>query len=538
MDLDANQKIKITYIQEFDENQNLLPVLEIYESPRQNLLEISLKNRIPHIHACGGKGKCSTCRVLIIKGEENLEEPNTIEKQIASKKGLGKRIRLACQTIVKGNIKIKRLVRDPVDIDIVLSSHYSGREAIVAILYIGIHNFYDLVKKHPAYDVFHFLNRFYKLVGDHSNGHMQFYKEGVAIIFGLKDKDITKKCKDAYASAMEILNQIPQFNEYLKKNYQSELKTGMSLHLGEVIAGDSGYLERMQFLAYGESIQFASRLEKVNAIVKTQLIASEDFIKGFQNPDFIQKKLRTAIKEQGGIYNVYELLIQKRSYLSLRSLIKSQMTKTIAPIILRMVFHDVMSGGNISSSFRDEERLEWELQKAENQNLEQGAEFIKTIKRLIKEEPYSYRDILYLAGAVAVEITGGPYINVVVPSFQDKNFYEIGIPDREETFESYYKKFFQLNFTKREVVAIMGAHTLGKAEDVSFTEDLFEFTNTYYKRFLQKGMREGLHPLFKTDWELLKDEETRSYIELYAIDEEEFFEDFKKAYLKLISFAN
>jgi adenylate cyclase len=45
----------------------------------QSILDASLSSGIPHFHVCGGKAKCSTCRVLVIEGEEWLTPPNQKE---------------------------------------------------------------------------------------------------------------------------------------------------------------------------------------------------------------------------------------------------------------------------------------------------------------------------------------------------------------------------------------------------------------------------------------------------------------------------
>ena len=48
----------------------------------QTILDASLKAGIPHFHACGGNGKCSTCRILIQEGIENLTPLNRVEVRL------------------------------------------------------------------------------------------------------------------------------------------------------------------------------------------------------------------------------------------------------------------------------------------------------------------------------------------------------------------------------------------------------------------------------------------------------------------------
>ncbi|MCX7999559.1 MAG: (2Fe-2S)-binding protein, partial [Leptospiraceae bacterium] len=103
---------------------------EIQTHQETTLLELALENKIPIAHACGGNAKCSTCRVIVLSGIENLTPPTEKEEAIAKLKGLERNIRLACQTKVRGSVKVKRLVRDKEDIEqaISLGGISTGRE--------------------------------------------------------------------------------------------------------------------------------------------------------------------------------------------------------------------------------------------------------------------------------------------------------------------------------------------------------------------------------------------------------------------------
>ena len=67
-----------------------------------SLLDISLKNQIPHIHACGGNARCSTCRVIVLENLQNVKPRNEAESKLAATKGFEDNIRLACQTRITG----------------------------------------------------------------------------------------------------------------------------------------------------------------------------------------------------------------------------------------------------------------------------------------------------------------------------------------------------------------------------------------------------------------------------------------------------
>ena len=71
---------------------------EISISEDETILTASLRNDIQHLHACGGIGMCSTCRVEIIEGEKNLSPKTKSEQSLSEKLELPNNIRLACQT--------------------------------------------------------------------------------------------------------------------------------------------------------------------------------------------------------------------------------------------------------------------------------------------------------------------------------------------------------------------------------------------------------------------------------------------------------
>ncbi|MEZ4992002.1 MAG: 2Fe-2S iron-sulfur cluster-binding protein [Saprospiraceae bacterium] len=74
------------------------------------LLDISLENKIPHLHECGGNGRCTTCRVRVIEGHQNLSARTMVERNTAHLRRWDPAVRLACQCRVKGDVVVQRLV--------------------------------------------------------------------------------------------------------------------------------------------------------------------------------------------------------------------------------------------------------------------------------------------------------------------------------------------------------------------------------------------------------------------------------------------
>ena len=110
------------------------------------LLEISVKNNIPHTQACRGNARCSTCRIIVLEGFESLSPPTEAEITLARKKGFANNIRLACQAKVNSDVKIRPLILDNDDIKIAMGEKEgsTGDEQKVAILFSDIRGFTSL----------------------------------------------------------------------------------------------------------------------------------------------------------------------------------------------------------------------------------------------------------------------------------------------------------------------------------------------------------------------------------------------------------
>src|SRR3954447_1235940 len=83
--------------------------------PAETLLHAALRAGVPHTHACGGHARCSTCRVLVVEGAEHCAPRHPAEQRMAARLNFGPDLRLACQTTVRADVAVRRLVLDAED---------------------------------------------------------------------------------------------------------------------------------------------------------------------------------------------------------------------------------------------------------------------------------------------------------------------------------------------------------------------------------------------------------------------------------------
>jgi ferredoxin len=71
----------------------------------QRLLDVILDADIEHRHICGGRGFCTSCRVEVLQGADQLSPVNLTERErLGSDAG---HLRLACQTLVFGPARVR-----------------------------------------------------------------------------------------------------------------------------------------------------------------------------------------------------------------------------------------------------------------------------------------------------------------------------------------------------------------------------------------------------------------------------------------------
>ncbi|GAA0154353.1 hypothetical protein LIER_12357 [Lithospermum erythrorhizon] len=219
----------------------------------------------------------------------------------------------------------------------------------------------------------------------------------------------------------------------------------------------------------------------------------------------------------------------------LRALISS---KNCAPIMLRLAWHDagtydeVTKTGGPNGSIRHEV----EFMHDANKGLKIAIDLCEGVKD--RHPKITYADLYQLAGVVAVEVTGGPTIDFV-PGRKDSMVSpeEGRLPDAKQGPPHLREVFYRMGLSDKDIVALSGGHTLGRAHrersgfEGPWTAEPLKFDNSYFVELL-KGDSEGRLKL-PTDKALVEDQEFRKYVELYAKDEEAFFEDYAESHKKL-----
>ena len=258
-----------------------------------SILEASRQSGIPHASVCGGRGRCSTCRVRIVQGEESLPEPSAEEIRVLERVGAPPRVRLACQTLPSGDISIIPLLPPNASIRDArrVGRDLAGQERDIVILFADLRSFTQFSEKKLPYDVVFVLNRYFAQMGEaveKAGGHLdKFIGDGVMALFGTRSY-IETGAREALVGARMMALKLADLNSQLDGELDEPLRIGIGLHAGPAIIGEMGYGTANGLTAIGDSVNTASRLETMTKEFGAQLIFSEDVARhaGIRTTDF------------------------------------------------------------------------------------------------------------------------------------------------------------------------------------------------------------------------------------------------------------
>ncbi|MEO9022698.1 MAG: adenylate/guanylate cyclase domain-containing protein [Ginsengibacter sp.] len=260
-------------------------IIEINDG--QTILDASLKSGIPHYHECGGMAKCSTCRVLVLAGENSLTPANDKELRLKKIVGFGDNIRLACQTKVTGdNVIVRRIIRDETDASIYSHLHKEnttfqevGEEKQLGLFFIDIRNFTPFMEKNLSFDVIHIVSRLFQIFKNaiemHKGKIIETAGDGLYAVFGFEEA-FHDAVNSAVESGIQILNDLKVFNKTYAESYFHHLfEVGIGIHAGTVIVGNIGLGISNNLTVMGLPVNVAARLQEATREVNNSFLISE-----------------------------------------------------------------------------------------------------------------------------------------------------------------------------------------------------------------------------------------------------------------------
>lgn len=257
---------------------------EVYVPEGMTILEASRLHKIPHASVCGGRGRCSTCRVKVLSGLEHIAPPSSAELSVLSRINAAPDIRLACQVRPPiSRVRIARLLPPTATASdgFARPGYLQGEEIEIVILFADIRNFTTLSENKLPYDVVFLLNRYSDVMGrsvEEAGGYLdKFIGDGVMALFGVGLSDKEKAAAQALEAVRLIERRIADLNESLSDELENPLRVGIGIHVGPAIVGEMGFGRSVQMTAIGDTVNTASRIEQLTKEFGVSVAVSREF---------------------------------------------------------------------------------------------------------------------------------------------------------------------------------------------------------------------------------------------------------------------
>ena len=112
---------------------------------------------------------------------------------------------------------------------------------------------------------------------DNQGQILKFMGDGFLATFDLSQRDRQDVCLDAVRAAGELVETFPRFNTERRAANQRTLDFGIGMHLGEVVYGNIGASERLDFTVVGSAVNEASRIEAMCRPLQRKVLMSNTF---------------------------------------------------------------------------------------------------------------------------------------------------------------------------------------------------------------------------------------------------------------------
>lgn len=253
---------------------------EIRLFPNVNLLDQLRVANVPHASVCGGRGRCSTCRVRIEEGLNTLLPASGAEQRVLERINAGPDVRLACQVVPNGTLSVTALLEPATALQKVqqIERAHGGDEQEIAVLFADIRGFTQISEDRLPFDTAFLLNRYFAAMGraiEESGGHLdKFIGDGVMALFGVNES-VEEGCRKAIHAAVAMSKELESLNNSIKSELPQGLRIGIGIHSGTAIVGKMGYKDANGLTAIGDVVNTASRLESLTKDHTVQFIVSE-----------------------------------------------------------------------------------------------------------------------------------------------------------------------------------------------------------------------------------------------------------------------
>ena len=243
-----------------------------------SILEVSRMASRPHVSVCGGRARCTTCRVRVIPSD-GLAPPNADEARALSRIKASPGLRLACQTRPNIDVRVVPLLHASADTHRSKRPVDFGAERQVTVLFVDLRESTQLADSRLPYDVVYLVNQYLErmsaAVGAAGGASHNFTGDGLMALFGV-DTQPAVAALAAVRCAADMHRRMDELNAQLACELASPLRIGVGVNSGVAVVGKMGPPAMAVMTALGDVVNTAARLEAMTKQFNAAAVVSAD----------------------------------------------------------------------------------------------------------------------------------------------------------------------------------------------------------------------------------------------------------------------
>jgi adenylate cyclase len=246
-----------------------------------SVLDASRSGGIPHACICGGRGRCSTCRVRVVAGAHCIPPASAGESAVLRRIGAAPMVRLACQARPTGDVSVVPLLPADLPAAAVRRREWPlpGQERFIVVLMVDMRDSTRLAETRMPFDAVFIVDRFVTMAGKALTGSggriSHFLGDGLMATFGL-DCSPRTACLQSLRAMIGIGRNMEALNGVLLAETGEKIRFGIGVHCGPAVVGDIGEGVMRTFTTLGDAANVAARLEALCKDYRAEAVISHD----------------------------------------------------------------------------------------------------------------------------------------------------------------------------------------------------------------------------------------------------------------------
>ena len=231
------------------------------------VLEASRSFHLPHASMCGGRARCSTCRVRVSAGEQNCPPAAPDEQETLDRIGAPSDVRLACQLRPDGDVSVIPLVNTGRAVYRATAPKLNTEREVV-VMFCDFLNRGELARDHLPQDVLYVLTLYVEALQNairSARGTVSYIElDSVCALFGI-DRDAKQASQSALRATAAIERVITDINNRLGRQWDCKMNVVVAIHTGRAAVSEIGASDPPTVIAIGEAVNVVNALRKAAA---------------------------------------------------------------------------------------------------------------------------------------------------------------------------------------------------------------------------------------------------------------------------------